>query len=375
MKFRLPVALALLAALVVGLLAAGGQDSTSSAAVTRVPAGFFGVAPQTPLEQKDVEYMKAGGIESVRVAFPWSGIQPTRRGGYDWGVVDPTIEVAARAGLQVLPFLAGTPKWLGKTTTLPVLNANQKKAWIAFVKAAAKRYGPGGEFWAEHQQEGINYEPAIPKPVPVRTWQIWNEANFFYFAYPVSPSLYAQLVKISSKAIKSVQPGAKIVLTGLFGEPTATGKRGMNSATFLRQFYKSPGIKSYFDSIALHPYAIDTESLEEMVEAIHEVTLEAHDRPGLYITEMGWGSQNNFKHDAFEQGPQGQVRELKGAYGFLIANQRRLNVKQVYWFSWKDAPLLCDFCDSVGFFRQGVKFKPKPAWNAFVHITGGRNRP
>jgi hypothetical protein len=375
MKFRLPVALVLLAALAAALLVAGRDSSDASAAISRVPAGFFGVAPQTPLEQKDVEYMKAGGIESVRVAFPWSGIQPTRKGGYDWGVVDSTIEVAARGGLQVLPFLAGTPKWLGKTTTLPVLNSAQKQAWIAFVKAAAKRYGPGGEFWAEHRVEGINYEPAIPKPVPVRTWQIWNEANFFYFAYPVSPSAYAQLVKISSKAIKSVQPGAKIVLTGLFGEPTATGKKGMNSATFLEQFYKSPGIKSYFDSIALHPYAIDTESLEEMVEAIHAVTVENHDRPGLFITEMGWGSQNNFKHDAFEQGPRGQVKQLKGAYAFLIANQRRLNVKQVYWFSWKDAPLLCDFCDSVGFFRQGVKFKPKPSWNAFVGITGGRARP
>ncbi|HUC00684.1 MAG TPA: beta-galactosidase [Solirubrobacterales bacterium] len=375
MRFRFPVAVALLAALaLVALLVSGGEDRTE-AAVPRMPSGFFGIAPQTQLEDKDAEYMKAGGIESVRVAFPWSGIQPTRTGGYDWSIVDPTIEVAARNGLTVLPFLAGTPKWLGKLTTLPVRNANQRKAWVAFCKAAAKRYGPGGEFWAEHRSEGINYEPAIPVAKPVKIWQIWNEANFFYFAYPVNPALYAQLVKISSKAIKSVQPGAKILLTGLFGEPTATGKRGMNSATFLERLYKSPGIKSYFDSIALHPYAIDTESLEEMVEAIHEVTLNNHDRPGLYITEMGWGSQNNFKHDAFEQGPQGQVKQLRGAYGFLMTNQRRLNVKQVYWFSWKDAPLLCDFCDSVGFFRQGPKFKPKPAWRAFVALTGGRARP
>ncbi|HET7443415.1 MAG TPA: beta-galactosidase [Solirubrobacterales bacterium] len=376
MRLRLPVAAAFLVAALalVALLVSGGGDR-SEAAVPQMPSGFFGVAPQTPLEDKDAEYMKAGGIESVRVAFPWSGIQPTRKGGYDWSVVDPTIEVAARNGLTVLPFLAGTPKWLGKMTTLPVLNPNQRKAWIAFCKAAAKRYGPGGEFWAEHRTEGIDYEPAIAVPKPVKTWQIWNEANFFYFAYPVNPALYAQLVKISSKAIKSVQPGAKILLTGLFGEPTATGKRGMNSATFLERFYEAPGIKSYFDSIALHPYAIDTESLEEMVEAIHQVTLENHDRPGLYITEMGWGSQNNFKHDAFEQGPQGQVKQLRGAYGFLMTNQRRLNVKQVFWFSWKDAPLLCDFCDSVGFFRQGPKFKPKPAWRAFVALTGGRARP
>ena len=222
MRTRLTAALAL-AVLLVAILSASGSGAPPAA----MPKGFFGIAPQTPLGAKDVEYMKAGGIESVRVAFPWSGIQPSPRGGYNWAIVDPTIEVAARGGLEVLPFLAGTPHWLGKTTTLPVGNARQRSAWVAFLKAAAKRYGPGGEFWAEHAQVGVNYEPAIPKSLPVRTWQIWNEANFFYFAYPVSPSKYAQLLKLSSNAIKSVQPSAKILLTGLFGEPNAKGKRGI----------------------------------------------------------------------------------------------------------------------------------------------------
>jgi hypothetical protein len=90
---------------------------------------------------------------------------------------------------------------------------------------------------------------------------------------------------------------------------------------------------------------------------------------------MGWGSQNNFQHDAFEQGIQGQVRQLRGSYGYLLTNRTRLNLKQVYWFSWKDVQGLCDFCDSVGFFREGPRFKPKPSWRAFVALTGGRLRP
>jgi hypothetical protein len=105
------------------------------------------------------------------------------------------------------------------------------------------------------------------------------------------------------------------------------------------------------------------------------VSVENHDRPGLYITEMGWGSQNNFKHDAFEQGSKGQVLQLRRSYGYLLANQRRLNLKQVYWFSWKDAKGLCDFCDSVGLFREGKEFNPKPSWSAFVALTGGSLRP
>ncbi len=369
MRLRLTAAIALAAA--VALLAA----NISSGAPARLPAGFFGIAPQTPLTPQDVSYMKAGGIESVRVPVTWAEVQPKAKGGYVWTNVDKSVEVAARGGLQVLPFLCGTPRWLAKPTTMPVNSAQQRAAWTAFLQAAVKRYGPGGEFWREHSHEGIDYEPAIEKPLPIRTWQIWNEANFFYFAYPVSPSKYAKLVTISTGAIKEVQPSAKILLAGLFGEPTATGKRGMSAATFLRRFYHTPGIKSQFDGIALHPYAVDTESLEEMVEAVHEVTVENHDRPGLYITEMGWGSQNDFRQVAFEQGVRGQVNEMRRAYGFLIENQRWLNLQQVYWFSWKDATGYCNFCDSVGLFRGSARFHAKPAWHTFVGITGGRARP
>ena len=365
----------LTAALLAAALVAA-VPGTSGGVPSPSPKGFFGVAPQTLLTAEDVRYMKAGGIESVRWPLVWSGIQPTAKGGYDWTSFDQTVAVAARAGLQVLPSIGSTPRWLArKPTTLPVANGRQRAAWTAFLTAAVKRYGPGGEFWREHRTEGVNYEPAIARPVPIRAWQIWNEPNFFYFAYPVSPTNYAKLVTISSAAIKSAKPSAKVILAGLFGEPTARGSRGMPAATFLERLYRVPGLKTRFDGVSLHPYAVDAETLEEIVEGFHEVTVENHDRVGLYVTEMGWGSQNNFEQVAFEQGISGQVRQLRGAYGYLLDNQRRLNLKQVYWFSWKDAAGACTFCDSVGFFREGARFKPKPAWRAFVALTGGSVRP
>jgi hypothetical protein len=362
------LALALLAVLLVGPESGGAKPPP------RAPKSFFGIVPQTPLTQRDLAYMRAGGIGAVRVPISWAGVQSKPRGPLNWSEVDQAVEQVSLGGLEVLPFICGTPRWLGNEKTLPVNNARQRSAWTAFLEAAVKRYGPGGEFWSQHATEGINYEPAIRTPKPIRNWQIWNEANFFYFAYPVNPAKYAQLVKLSSRAIKSVQPSAKVILTGLFGEPTAGGKRGMPAVDYLRHVYETPGIKASFDGVALHPYAVDAESLEEMVEGIHEVTLENHDRPGLYITEMGWGSQNNFEEVAFEQGIRGQVRELKASYGFMLENRRRLNLKQAYWFSWKDATGYCNFCDSVGLFRA-TGFHSKPAWHAFVNITGGRARP
>ena len=372
MKRRLTTAL-LLAALAVGLFATTQGSATST---PRPPVDFFGIGPQLPFSDTDASYMRAGGIESVRMLVPWGAIQPTAKGGYDWSGIDAQVAIAARHGLRVLPFVFGTPRWLAhKETTLPVDTGRERAAWTAFLQATVKRYGPGGEFWVQHAPGVVKYEPAIGTELPIRTWQIWNEANFFYFAYPVSPQRYAKLLKISSPAIKAVDPGAKILLTGLFGKPTAHGARGMPAADFLSALYRIPGVKNSFDAIALHPYAVDTETLEEIVEGVHEVTTENHDRPPLYITEMGWGSQNDFNTVAFEQGIQGQVRELRGAYGYLIENQRRLNLKGVYWFSWKDLPESCTFCDSVGLFKAGARFKPKPAWHAFVALTGGRARP
>jgi hypothetical protein len=385
MKRTLAVTL-LLALLATALFA--GARSGSAKPPPGGPKEFFGIAPQNVLTDRDAEYMKAGGIEVVRWPLGWAAVQPTPKGELVWDEFDEVVGTAARHGLRVLPFFYGSPAWIAKKpTTLPINSNRAKQAWAHFLEAAAERYGPGGDFWKEHSPTkvtggvGVAYEPVvpaavpIPKPMPIRTWQIWNEANFFYFAYPASPQRYAKLVMVSGPAIKRVDPGAKVVLTGLFGEPTASGPKGMPAAKFLEILYRTPGIKSRFDGVALHPYAVDAETLEEIVEDLHDVTVENRDRVPLYITEMGWGSENNFENDAFEQGRQGQVTQLRDSYTYLLENRNRLDLKQVYWFSWKDQRESCDFCDSVGLFRQGARFKAKPAWHAFLEFTSGSPRP
>jgi hypothetical protein len=113
-----------------------------------------------------------------------------------------------------------------------------------------------------------------------------------------------------------------------------------------------------------------------LVEEVRAVSLENNDpEASLYITEMGWGSQDDPNVVSFERGVRGQVLELRQAYEYLIANRGRLNLKGTYWFSWKDLPDVCNFCDSVGFFHEGKRLRAKPAWHAFVALTGGRASP
>jgi hypothetical protein len=336
------------------------------------PRGFFGIVPQSTISDADTQYMSVGGIESVRVPVPWPAVQPDSTSPYQWSALDEAVAVAARAGLQVLPFLAGTPSWLeSKDTTIPVGDPIERGAWSAFVRAAVERYGPSGTFWQEH---GPYSSDPLPKR-PIRLWQIWNEANFHYFAFPVSPARYAKLIQLTAPVVRSVDPGARILLSGLFGNPDQGGRRGMPATRFLARMYEVGGIRDDFDAVALHPYASGLGSLRMMVEGIHEVLQREHDPVPLYITEMGWGSQNDPRAVSFEQGMAGQARELTRSYRYLLGNRRRLRLRGVYWFSWKDISGACNFCDSAGLFQAGSGFVAKPAWGALVRITGGRLRP
>ncbi|HXQ88777.1 MAG TPA: hypothetical protein VN733_03985 [Solirubrobacterales bacterium] len=337
------------------------------ASAQALPRGFFGIVPQTALGKEDVARMRSGGVETVRVMMPWSAIAPTPRGEFQWGPTDEVVALAAEQRLEVLPFLISTPRWLSRDfRVLPVDSGRQRRAWAEFVRAAVERYGSRGEFW---QQHGPGSARPLPK-VPVRAWQIWNEENFFYFARPASPTRYARLLKISHQAVRRADPRADVVIGGLFGDPKQGPPRAMDAVDFLDRLYAVPGVKATFDGVALHPYAADTGVLRALVEGVRRTAVRHGDRrAGLYLTEVGWGSQHNPRVVAFEVGLRGQARELTSAYRYLIGNRHRLNLRQVDWFTWKDSPGSCSFCDSSGLFRRGAKFRPKPAWHAFVRFA------
>ena len=368
---RLPSAFAaaLLVTLTALALLAAILSPPPAQAVSR---SFFGIVPQTGLTEQDAEYMRAARIGSVRWPLAWSGAQPDPR-GYEWGPFDEIVAIAARERLRILPFVYSSPAWATRRyTVLPVHNGRQRAAWSAFLRAAVERYGPHGKFWVEH---GIESPDPLPK-VPITDWQIWNEANFFYFATPASPTQYAQLVRLSDRAMQLADPTARLMLSGLFAEPSARPPNAMPAVDFLDRLYEVPGIKRSFDAVALHPYAEDAADLRRMTEGMRRVMVEHADAgAGLYMTEMGWGSQYSPNLVSFEQGVGFQIREMTRAYRYLIGNRGRLNLKGAYWFTWKDVRGGCNFCDSTGFFRDAVRLRPKPAWRAFVGITGGRPRP
>lgn len=358
-------ALVLLSALTLTTLLATPPPAS---AVPRAPSGFLGVVPQSGISATDTARMKRGNIKQIRIPIFWGSVE-TSPGSFDWGATDSVFRDTARHRIRVMPTLYGTPEWMNrKWTKLPVANANQLKRWRKFVRAATARYGFNGRFWAEQRANGLPV-------VPVRDWQIWNEPNFHHFATPVSPARYARLVRAASQAIKAVNRNGRVVIGGLFGRPKGPPATARYASTFLKQFRRKINRRA-IDALAIHPYAPNTRDLRWIMRNFRTVAR----RSGLggkpiYITEIGWASGR--KTNAFMAGSKrAQAKQLRSAFAYLIRDRRRLKLRQVYWFAWKDNNPKhpgCNFCGTIGLFSwHPDQLRAKPAWRTFVKFTRGR---
>ncbi|HKO39096.1 MAG TPA: glycosyl hydrolase [Solirubrobacterales bacterium] len=364
--------------LAVAAVAAMGIFASTAMAL---PAGFWGVVPQSGMTDEQFQRLSRGGVESTRLPISWEHVQPANGGSFDWSGVDDQVEAASKAGIKVLPFLTGAPTWAVRWATIPQSGGLKapghlpvtgvgRAGWISFLTAAVARYGPGGGFWSEH--------PGVPS-MPLRNWQIWNEPNFKYFVAKPNPTEYGKLVKISFSALKAADPGAQVILAGLFSRPKGardrkTGKhKSLNwfASDFLERMYKtSPGVKTKFNGAALHPYTINARELPEVTEELRN-TLKDNGDAGkpLWITEISWSSKPKTGSNLFGKGRAGQAKELRTAFTALRNKQRPWKVKSVFWFSVDDVAGACNFCDGSGLFASG--FKPKPSWFSYVKFAGG----
>jgi hypothetical protein len=361
-----------------------------AASAQAVPAKFWGVVPQTTLGNEQFQRLGKGGVESLRIPVGWADLQPQEGGQINWGGVDEVVEKAARAGIDVLPTITGAPAWAVPIASVPggggskaparlPVKGAAATAWKELLVQAVGRYGPNGTFWASH--------PGVPVK-PIRTWQIWNEPNFKYFVAKPNPAEYGKLVKLSNSALKSVDPGAQVILAGLFSQPkgaryvrVVNGKKKLVNPTnvnyyasyFLEQMYKAiPGINSKFAGVSLHPYTGSWKYLTPEIEEVRKVLTASGDgRKGLFITEIGWssGPPSSDGSNSFAKGPAGQARELKLSFRLLRSKQRAWRIQRLYWFSVDDASGVCNFCDGSGLFGPG--FTPKKSWFEFVKFTGG----
>ncbi len=341
-------------------------------AVPKAPKGMLGIVPQALPTRTDTRRMKRGGIENMRYPVAWNNIQSVNANNFNWAVMDDSVKVAAREGMRLMPFLYGTPAWLAKRpTTMPVESKNQLQKWRRFVKAAVERYGSNGEFWEEPAQ--VNSK--LPKKA-IREWQIWNEANFYYFTTPVSPAKYGRLLDASARVIHKTDPKAEVVASGLFAKPKGSKRQAMDADRYIKRLAKY-SLNRSIDSIAIHPYSANTSTLKKTMKEFRRAAIRAgYRKKSIQITEIGWASGR--ATNAFLKGSKrAQAQQLKSAFNYLVGQRRSLRLKNIYWFSWRDSnPRAenCSFCYTIGLFayRKNNKLVPKPAWRQFVRFSRGK---
>jgi Beta-galactosidase len=318
--------------------------------------GFFGVMPQGPVNSADFDQMKGGGIETVRVPFTWYSMEPYE-GVFNWSYTDQVVGDSARAGLDVLPVLYGTPSWIDHNFKVMPSSGAALDRWNEMLTQVTERYGEGGTFWAEN--------PSIPA-APINTWQIWNESNTVWFADPIDPVQYAQLVIDSSKTIRDRDANDKVMLAGMMASPPSN--IGPSGDDYLKILYQVPGFRDAFDYAAVQPYNASLQDSMDDIARMRQVLVSRDDsKKGLYVTEVGWGSDSLTGLGRKSQA--GQAQRLEEAYQAFLGARKSLNILGVYWFAWQDRPANspgCSFCFGNGLLdAKGV---PKLAWAALKNV-------
>ncbi len=345
-----------------------------------VPQGFVGVnvdgpmlSDATGLADREYGQMVAGGIETTRIVFFWSRMQPYRTvadvplaqrrrfrsivGGVptDFSEMDRAVASASRRGLPVLPVLVRAPDWAAWNPQSNAPIPRDVRSYTRFLEAVVKRYGPKGRFWKENR--GLRARP-------LREWEVWNEPNIsLYWPQPfdsgpaTDPSgapvpagpqrdrlTYPYLLRASYRAIKRADRGAKVVLAALTNF-------SWESLGFIYDSFARKGGR-YFDAVAVQTYTWEPRNIITALRNVRRVMNRRGDRrKPIYWTELNWPaacraydcepSRGGKRSDQLtrniygvETTDAGSAQKLDEAMRLLVRDRAKLGLTRVYVYTW-----------------------------------------
>lgn len=314
--------------------------------------------------------MHSGNIDYKRAAE--SGVGLTRQGIWfdytkhrvDWKSLDSAFQRSARYGVRSIGVIcpASRSGWDWGSRSLGRI--------LKHVRTAVKRYGSNGQFWKDN--------PGIPR-MPVRVWEICNEPNLAHNnpgGKKVRFRAYVSMMIRVSRLIRRADPSSVVLVGGLAN--VSAGKRRMSAETFLSKLYSSPGARTAFDGVSLHPYSNTVEGVKSSVLRIRKIMdMNGDSKKGIWITEVGWATDNHSSRSSkyLVVSEAAQARNLTEVMTWLRSNRISLNISAVFWYFWKDssAGLMSstpDWYNYAGLFD--VNNRPKPSWLAWLKFTGGQ---
>lgn len=354
---------AMVAALTVLLAGCGNTEEAEA----KLPKEFYGVAPQDELTGPDFSRLALGNVGSYHVLVNWSQIESTKD-SYNFDRTDAIFEEVAKADVEPIVYIFGTPQAYGATpSTPPTRTREAMKAYKRFARSAVIRYGPRGEYWDEFAVTN----PGV-RPKPVHIWEIWNEENGVAFWQPEpSPKEYGKLLRVSDKAITAIDRNAQIMVGGMFATPS--NKKSIDSIPFLKALLKKKNVKKVVDLVAAHPYGPELKDVKKQVAQTYRVMKQnGLGSKGMWITEIGWGSDPTVR-SALAKTEAEQAKLLKKTYGLFKRKRNRWNIEGALWYTWRDPANQvqeCGWCAAAGLFD--ADFDAKQSWIEFTKLTGGK---
>ncbi|MCB1005446.1 MAG: hypothetical protein KDB35_14775 [Acidimicrobiales bacterium] len=364
-------AAALATVLGIGLLAFGGGSSTAGAARAATEpspyAGRIGINSHSfwlgaDDATRQFRALMAGGVTSTREDIDWDHTEPSR-GNFDWSRSDNMFTAAARTGIDVLGVLDYSASWASSQPGNPRVMPANDTDFARFAAAVVSRYGPGGQFWAQHPELS---------PQPLRAVEIWNEP-WGYWTWVGEPSAarYARLARAAATSIRNANADVDILISADLLEARRDGRivgwiDGVLAA--------DPGLVDLIDAYSIHPYHYggprDVRSDQRWdygkVALIRQVTAQHGANKPMWITEVGWTTA---------PGADGHVSEATQATYTRQAVVRAFDewpyVKRFYLYSYdRDSGNTSDREGYFGVRRQDGSYKP--AWTALTNLLADR---
>jgi hypothetical protein len=186
---------------------------------------------QPDTTERDLKLAKEAGFRWVKQMFQWNYIEGKGKGQLEWEEPDRIVTAVASHGLKLLARVDFVPAWArAKGANLQVNGppANNQD-YADFLGALARRYRGR-----------------------IAAYQIWNEPNLAreWDGRPPNASEYVALLKAAYQAIKTADPNAIVIASGL-SPTTAPPPTAIPDLEYLRQMYAA-GAGNYFDMLGVH---------------------------------------------------------------------------------------------------------------------------
>jgi polysaccharide biosynthesis protein PslG len=325
------------------LLVAQAPPAMPAAPERRVPrldAAPFGLNTHLATRYSDLSSMyipadvvAQSGAGWAREDIHWYRIQPDPA-TWDWSFTDAAVRELVARNIKIVGVLGHPPGWAtpygGDPSSGVSFYAPDPQRFAAFASAVVQRYSRS-----------------------IQHWEIWNEPDNPLFWKPKpDAAAYAELLRLSSEAIRRADSQAQILIGGI--NPYNT--------EFLSGV-AAAGVWSSFDILSLHPYVDpatpESGNLLASTDAVATLAARLGEKP-IWVTEIGWASGSSDRDPAGTANEQTQANNLVRALLLLW----RAGAERIFWYALKD-----DTNNPYGLVALGTGSADysvlKPAFNAF----------